>query len=323
MLQAFGGKLSIGDVVLYTSAVANVQTALVGLVGVLSNINESVLFYGRYTNLLALPQPLRTSSSVQAVPPLKSGIELRNVSFRYSDYQPWVLRNLDMFIPAGQCVALVGLNGAGKTTLVKLLTRMYDPTEGQILWDGIELSMFDPSDLREHIAAILQDFTRYHLTAKENIGLGEIKNSEDMASIHRSAMAAGIHSTIESLPAGYATILSKWLAEDGQGVDLSGGEWQKMALARMFLRQADMLILDEPTAALDAQAEYDIYGHFVDLMAGRTSLLISHRFSTVRMADVIVTLKNGRITEYGSHDKLMALGGTYAKLYNMQAEKYR
>jgi ATP-binding cassette subfamily B protein len=325
ILEALQGKISLGDVLLYTSAVTSIQAALSSLVFSVSNVNESVLFFTHFTSLMALPEPLVTSNSARPVPPLGSGIELRNVSFRYSDQHPWVVRNLSLSIPAQQCLALVGLNGAGKTTLVKLLTRLYDPTEGEILWDGIDLREFDPKELRERIAAILQDFIHYDLTAKENIGLGNIAQLDESASIHQAAKKAGIDCAIERLPLGYDTILSRWLVGDGIGADLSGGEWQKLGMARMFMRDAstDLLILDEPTAALDAQAEYDMYTRFVELTAGRTTLLVTHRFSTVRMANLVAVIENGSITEYGSHDALLSLEGTYARLHRMQAERYR
>jgi ATP-binding cassette subfamily B protein len=324
IVKAFAGQLSLGDVTLYMSAVASVQMALSGVVIATANLNETVLFYKYYTDLMALPQPLPLSNPPVPVSPLASNIELRDVSFRYSDNHPWVLRNVDLLIPAGQCVALVGLNGAGKTTLVKLLARLYDPTEGQILWDGIDLRAFDPGELRSRLGVIFQDFTHYDLTAQENIGLGNVTQVGNMDRVRQAAAAAGVDSAIEGLPRGYQTILSRWLAEEGEGpgADLSGGEWQKIALARMFMREADLLMLDEPTASLDAQSEYDLYKRFVGLMDGRTSLLISHRFSTVRMANLIVVLEDGRITECGMHEELVLRGGTYASLYKMQAELY-
>jgi len=329
VIQALQDRLSLGDVTLFSSAVSRVQSALAGIVLALTNVQESSLFFSRYNDLLALPQPIYISSSPCSTPPLASAIELCNVSFRYSDEHPWVLREINLTIPAGQCLALVGLNGAGKTTLVKLLTRMYDPCEGKILWDKIDIREFDPVVLRNHIGAIFQDFVHFDMTALENIVFGNVTKlnnggyhkAEELA--RQAATKVGIHETIHALPKGYHTTLSRWLVDQGDGVDLSGGEWQKIALARLFVRDADFLILDEPTSALDAQAEHDVYNRFVELVKGRTSLLISHRFSTVRMADLIAVLDGGRITEFGSHHELMNLGGAYARLYKMQAERYR
>jgi ATP-binding cassette subfamily B protein len=359
VVQAFQGRLTLGDVTLYTSAVGSVQGALSGIVFALANLHESALFFSRYTDLLALPQPIYIHPTPRPTPPLSSAIELRNVSFRYSPDHPWVLEDVSLTLPAGSCLALVGLNGAGKTTLVKLLTRLYDPTQGQILWDGVDIREFDPADLRRRMGAIFQDFVRFDLTAFENIALGDVNrlqqasgnghapaplsrfgrgvgggaqppsppgntvSDETLAAVVQAAQKAGIHPTLQALPCGYHTTLSRWLADDGQGTDLSGGEWQKIALARLFMRNADLLILDEPTAALDAQAEYDVYSRFVELVNGRTSLLISHRFSTVRMADAVAVLQDGRIIEYGTHADLLALGGTYAHLYSLQAERYQ
>ncbi|GAB4581595.1 MAG: ABC transporter ATP-binding protein [Anaerolineales bacterium] len=327
--QAFQGYLSLGDVTLYTNAISSVQAALSGMVFALANIHESALFFSHYTRLLALPQPINIASTPQPTLPLVSAIELHRVSFRYSEEHPWILKNINLTLPAGHSLALVGLNGAGKTTLVKLLTRLYDPTEGQILWDGIDIREFDPVELRRRMGVIFQDFVRFELTALENIALGDVSKLENgnraaaEAAARHAAQKAGIHEMVSALPHGYHTPLSRWLVEDGQGVDLSGGEWQKIALARLFMREADLLILDEPTAAMDAQAEHDIYQSFTEIVAGKTSLLISHRFSTVRMADLIAVLENGKITEYGSHNELMSKGGTYARLYKLQAERYR
>jgi ATP-binding cassette subfamily B protein len=323
IFQAVTEHFSVGDVALYISAVVSIQGALLSIVGALSLLKESTLFYQRYRNLLALPQPLPLSASGQKVPSLTSGILLHDVSFRYSDDHPWVLRHVTLFLPAGQCLALVGINGAGKTTLTKLLARFYDPTEGQILWDGIDVRAFDPQELRQHMAAIFQDFVHYDLTAQQNIGLGSVAQMEKSDVVQQAAIKAGIHERILAFPQGYQSFLGRWLAYPHAGVELSGGEWQKIALARLFMRDAALLILDEPTASLDAQAEYDLYAHFREIMKGRTSLLITHRFSTVRMADQIVVLEHGHITECGTHNELLARQGTYANLYTRQAEAYR
>ena len=323
VLQAFAGRISLGDVTLYTSAVGSVQGGLTGLVFAIASLNESLLFFRRFTDLAALPEPMPVASPGRPIGPLTAGIELRDVSFRYSAQHPWVLRHVNLTIPANRCMALVGSNGAGKTTLVKLLTRLYDPTEGHILWDGTDLRDFAPAALRARIGAIFQDYAQYGLTARENVGIGDVRRLDDLDRVRQAAMSAGIHEALAALPQGYETLLSRWLLGEGVGADLSGGEWQKIALARVFMRHhADFLVLDEPTAALDAAAEYETYRSFAELMTGRTTLLISHRFSTVRMADVIAVLEGGRIIEYGAHSELYARGGTYAKLYAMQADRY-
>lgn len=324
VLQAFAGHLSLGDITLYTSAVRSVQGALSGIVLGLSDLIERTLFFTHYQNLKALPQPVRVADQPRRIPELVSGIELREVSFRYTEKHPWALRDVNLFIPAGRCLALVGLNGAGKTTLVKLLTRLYDPTEGKILWDEVDIREFAPEDLRRRMGVIFQDFMQYDLTAQENVGLGDVRHVEDIARVREAAKKAGVHGTLEKLPQSYQTMLSRIFGDDGFGTELSGGEWQKIALARMFMRgDANLIILDEPTAALDAEAERDIYSRSVELMYGRTTLLISHRFSTVRMADAIAVLEDGHITEYGPHEELLSLERTYARLYKMQAERYR
>jgi len=322
VIQAFFGRLTLGDVALYISVVGSVQAALTALVFALSQASESVLFFRQYTDLMSLEPSLGQNTPPSQAPPLVDGITLRNISFRYSERHPWILRHVNLFLPAHCCLALVGLNGAGKTTLVKLLTRLYDPTEGKILWDGIDLREFDPQEVRRHMGAIFQDFSRYDLSVQENIGLGDVEQVENVGIVQQAATKAGIHGRIASLPQGYQSILSRWLAQKDEGVDFSGGEWQKVALARMFMRDSEVLILDEPTAALDAEAEYALYQHFKELMQGHTCLLITHRFSTVRMADHIAVLEDGQITEYGTHAELLARQGTYAKLYSMQAESY-
>ena len=230
------------------------------------------------------------------------------------------MRGIDLKIPPGEKIALVGHNGAGKTTLIKLLSRLYDPTEGAILLDGIDIRELDPIELRQKIGVIFQDFVRYHLPVSENIGFGQIEAADRMDKIVESARKSGADAMIESLPEGYQTLLGRWFHG---GHELSLGQWQRVALARAFMRDAEILVLDEPTASLDAQTEYEIFQHFKELTDGKMAILISHRFSTVRMADRIVVIRGGQIAEIGSHEELLRMEGTYAQLFSMQAEGYR
>lgn len=321
--RAFHQQLGLGDIVLYTSALSNTQLSLSGLAMAFSQISETVLFYGRYNQLMALAQPVAVPSDPRPVAELRRGIELRNVWFRYRDDLPWVLEGADLFIPAGQCCALVGLNGAGKTTLVKLLTRLYDPTDGHILWDGTDIRQMDPEQLRKQIGVVFQDFVRYDLSVRDNIGIGDIERRECMAAVESAARKAGIHDAAERLPMRYDTLLSRWFGDGAANAELSGGQWQKLAIARMFMRQAGFVILDEPTASLDAQAEFDLYQHFRELMKDRTCLLITHRFSTVRLADSVAVLEDGKVSTVGTHSDLLGRHGTYAQLYQMQASCYQ
>ena len=269
LLAAFNGTLSLGDVTLYMGAVRSVQAALKNLLFAISGLHESSLFYTYYLDLMALTEPLPLAAAPKSVPELKQGIELRGVSFRYHADQPWVLHNVNMTIPAGECVALVGLNGAGKTTLVKLLLRFYDPTEGQILWDGIDICQFDPTALRQRMGAIFQDFMRYDLTVQENIGIGDVAHIKEEERAQQAAERSGVHEMITNLPQGYDTELTLMFANGNSPLDLSGGQWQKIATARLFMRQdADLLILDEPTAVLDTKSEHQWYEYFVELAEG-------------------------------------------------------
>jgi len=252
--------------------------------------------------------------------PIRQGITFEDVGFRYPGTETWAIRHLSFTLKAGETLALVGENGAGKTTIVKLLTRLYDPDEGRITIDGIDLKDLSVADIHAHIGVIFQDFIRYSLSARENIGVGRIADQHDMDRIETAAERSLADSVIARLPKGYDQQLGRLFKH---GRDLSGGEWQKVAIARAYMRDADLIILDEPTAALDAKAEADVFARFKSLAAGKTAVIISHRFSTVRMADRILVLENGGILESGSHEDLLALGGRYAELFELQAAGYR
>ncbi|HEV7346563.1 MAG TPA: ABC transporter ATP-binding protein [Devosia sp.] len=252
--------------------------------------------------------------------PIRQGIVFEDVGFRYPDTDGWAIRHLSFALEAGETLALVGENGAGKTTIVKLLTRLYDPDEGRITIDGIDLKAFSVADIHAHIGVIFQDFIRYSLTARENIGVGRIADQNDMTQIGSAAERSLADAVIEKLPQGYDQQLGRLFKK---GRDLSGGEWQKVAIARAYMRDADLIILDEPTAALDAKAESEVFSRFKSLAAGKTAVIISHRFSTVRMADRILVLENGGILESGSHEELLSLRGRYAELFDLQAAGYR
>ena len=252
--------------------------------------------------------------------PVRQGLVFENVGFRYPGSENWAVRNLSFTVPAGETLALVGENGAGKTTIVKLMTRLYDPDEGRITLDGIDLKEFSTADLRTHIGVIFQDFLRYSFSASDNIGVGRIEVAADRERIVSAAEQSLADPVIRKLPAGYDQMLGRTFLK---GQDLSGGEWQKIAIARAYMRNAEIIILDEPTAALDARAEAEVFTRFKNLAEGTTAVLISHRFSTVRMADRIVVLADGKVEEQGTHAELMANGGRYAELFELQAAGYR
>lgn len=252
--------------------------------------------------------------------PVKQGIVFENVGFRYPGSERWAVRNLSFTVPAGETLALVGENGAGKTTIVKLMTRLYDPDEGRITLDGIDLKEFATADLRTHIGVIFQDFLRYSFSASDNIGVGRIEVADDRNRIIAAAEQSLADPVIRRLPEAYDQMLGRTFLK---GQDLSGGEWQKIAIARAYMRNAEIIILDEPTAALDARAEAEVFTRFKSLAEGTTAVLISHRFSTVRMADRIVVLADGKVVEAGTHDELIAEAGRYAELFELQAQGYR
>ncbi|MGW0802605.1 ABC transporter ATP-binding protein [Nonomuraea sp. NPDC002799] len=323
---AINGRISIGDVSIFLAAVGGVHTAIGSAADASATAYRGLLLFRHYQDLVDRPEPARERPEV-TTPPLRRGIELRDVWFRYGNDQPWVLRGVDLVIPYGAAVALVGRNGAGKSTLVKLLCRLYEPTAGTVYWDGVDLRSLPAHELRARIGAVFQDFMTYDLTAAENIGLGRLALRDDRAAIRAAAESAGIDAALSALPGGYDTMLSRVYEPDdldGASGLLSGGQWQRLALARAFLRaDADLMILDEPSAGLDAEAEHQIHQRLTQLRSGRTSILISHRLCAARDADAIVVLDQGQVIEQGGHGDLMAADGTYAHLFRLQAAAYR
>ncbi|WP_406865006.1 ABC transporter ATP-binding protein [Streptomyces sp. HUAS MG47] len=322
------GELSIGDVSVFIAATAGIQRGVGQLAGTASVAYQASLTFTAFRTLGEVPVDLPLPAAPEAVPPLADCLELQDVWFRYTPESPWILRGVDLTLTAGTVTALVGVNGTGKSTLVKLLCRMYDPTRGRILWNGVDIREFAPDALRERVAAVFQDYSRYDLTAGENIGLGRVDRLDREDLVTEAATAAGIHPRLSRLGDGYRTMLSRVFAATGaagaaEGELLSGGEWQRVAVARAFMRRdADMMILDEPSSGLDAAAEQEIHDSLRELRAGATVLVISHRLSTLRDADRIVVLGEGRVAESGTHAELLDQEGEFARLWKLQAAGY-
>ncbi len=319
--RAFTGAITVGDVVMYFGAFQRAQDFFRDMLTGLASLYENNLFLSDFKRFLELEPAVVDSPRPQAFPrPVQHGIEFDRVSFKYPGTSVDVLKDVSFAIRPGEHVALVGENGSGKTTLVKLLCRLYDPTGGTVRIDGIDLREFKLDELRANLAVVFQDYARYYLTARENIWVGNVSLPADSEQIAEAARKTGADSVIRALPQGYDTVLGRQFEN---GVELSVGQWQKLALARAFLRQAPLIVLDEPTAALDPRAEAEVFDHFHELATGRTAIFISHRLSTVRHADRILVLVNGSIAEAGAHEDLVERAGVYASLFETQAKHYR
>jgi ATP-binding cassette, subfamily B, bacterial len=329
LIRAVKGDITIGTLTFLAASFGRGRDVIQNILLSASNVAEQALYLRDLFVFLEMRPTIESPPNAKPVPAkIQSGFVFENVGFRYPESERWAVRNVDLVLRPGERVALVGENGAGKTTITKLLARLYDPTEGRITLDGVDLKEYDLASLRHTIGVIFQDFVRYDMRFDENIGVGEIdsvradldRNNGTPSAITAAAENSLAASLLPRFSKGYQQMLGRRFDE---GVDLSGGEWQKIALARAYIRDAQVLILDEPTAALDARAEYEVFLRFSELVAGRMAILISHRFSTVRMADRIIVLRHGKVEEQGSHEQLLANGGLYEELFTMQAQGYR
>ena len=315
------GDFSIGDLTFLAGSFRRLRQLLESLLSGFSQVASQALYLDDLYSFFRIEPEIRSKPDAIPVPnPIRDGFVFENVGFRYEGAERWALRGLSFELHAGEVLALVGENGAGKTTLVKLLARLYDPDEGRILLDGRDLRDYDMEGLRASIGVIFQDFVRYHLTVAENIGVGQIDEMFDRPRIEQAARRGMADEVIAGLPKGFDQVIGRRFKD---GVDLSGGEWQKVAIARAYMRDAQVMILDEPTAALDARSEFEVFERFKELSDNRTAVLISHRFSSVRMADRILVLADGKVESSGTHEQLMAQGGRYAELFELQASGYR
>ncbi|MBA3405144.1 MAG: ABC transporter ATP-binding protein, partial [Gemmatimonadaceae bacterium] len=329
LARTIGGSITIGSLTFLAASFGRSRDIVQRLLSNASDISEQSLYLKDLFDFFEMKPTITTASGSRSIPAvIREGFVFEDVGFQYPGSERWAVRHINFALRPGERIALVGENGAGKTTLTKLLPRLYDATEGRILLEGVDIREYDLAELRRAVGVIFQDFVRYDMRFDENIGVGEIESVRAQlggvngvpASIEAAATNSLAASLLPRFPLGFQQMLGRRFEE---GVDLSGGEWQKIALARAYMRDAQVLILDEPTAALDARAEYEVFVRFSELVAGRMAILISHRFSTVRMADRIIVLQNGAVAEQGSHEELLAMGGLYEELFRMQAAGYR
>ncbi|RIV19112.1 ABC transporter ATP-binding protein [Fibrisoma montanum] len=321
--RAVNGQISLGDLTFLAGSFRQVRASLEGILLQFSSLTQEAIYLQDLFDYFAIKPLIHSQVDRKPLPfpsPIREGFVFENVGFKYTNSDRWALRNLSFTLQAGEKLALVGENGAGKTTLVKLLARLYDPAEGRILLDGHDLREYDLDELRRNIGVIFQDYTRFKMSAGTNIAVGDIDERTNQPRIETSAQRSLADTVIAKLPDGYEQQLGRSF---NKGVELSGGEWQKVALGRAYMRDAQLIILDEPTAALDARAEYEVFQRFAKLTEGRSSVIISHRFSTVRMADRILVLEGGRLLEIGSHYELLEQDGRYAELFGLQARGYQ
>ena len=321
ILRAINGRLSIGDLTFLAGSFRQLRALLEGILTRFTSVSQGAIYLQDFFDFFEISPRIETPARPRPFPkPILEGFVFEDVGFRYTNSERWANRHLNFTLHAAEKLALVGENGAGKTTLVKLLARLYDPTEGRILLDGYDLKEYDLVELRTQIGVIFQDYLRYQMTIAQNIAVGNIAEKENRPLIEESARQSLADPLVQRMPGKYDQQLGRRF---NQGVELSGGEWQKIALARAYMKESQLLILDEPTAALDARAEYEVFQRFAELTAGKSAVLISHRFSTVRMADRILVLDKGELIEIGSHEELLARGGRYAELFQLQARGYR
>jgi len=321
ILKTISGSITIGELTFLSGSFKQLRSLLEGILSRFTSVSQGAIYLSDYFEFFDIKPRIVGAKNARPFPKqIRQGFTFENVGFRYINTERWANRHLNFTLHPAEKVALVGENGAGKTTLVKLLARLYDPTEGRILLDGIDLREYDLHQLRMNIGVIFQDYIRYQMSFAANIAVGKIEEKENRNRIEVSAKQSQADELAARLPGNYDQMLGRRF---NNGIDLSGGEWQKVALARAYMRDAQVLILDEPTAALDAKAEYEVFRRFADLTKGKTAVLISHRFSTVRMADRILVLNHGEMEEIGSHDELLKKGGRYAELFELQAKGYR